>query len=107
MAITIKEPTVLAAIAAIGEVMPVGTSRVYTAAGAHNPTGAPVTLTVHLVPANGAPADSNRILNRNVAAGKTDLCLELIGRGLPAGSQLYAGGAGINFGYTAVDTVTN
>jgi hypothetical protein len=102
----VKDSATLAGVAAIDTAVASGVIRTYRSAGAHNPTGGTLTLTVHLVPAGGVADNSNRIINRAVPAGKTDLCPELVGRGLNAGGILQAGGAGLNFGYTAVDTIT-
>lgn len=104
--ITILDSSQLAALAAIGGVVPAGVKRNYKAVGAHNDTAAAVTLTVHLVPTGGIADNSNRIINRLVPVDKTDMCPELVGRGLNAGGTLYVGGAGLNFGYTAIDTIT-
>lgn len=106
MAITIQDPVTLAALAAIGGVIPAGVTRNFKAVGAHNPTGAPIVLTVHLVPLNGAADNSNKLFSRSVPAGLTDMCQELIGRGLKTGGQLFVNGAGLTFGFTAIDTIT-
>lgn len=107
MPITIVDPIQLTAgLGIAGPVIADGSSRVFKAAGAHNDTGATVTLTVHLVPKGGNPDTSNRLISRAVANNKTDMCPELLGRGLSSGGTLQVSGAGLNFGYTAIDTIT-
>jgi hypothetical protein len=106
MPINILDSIQLAALAAVGGAVPEGVIRTYKAAGAHNDTGAPVMLTMHLVPKDGAPDASNRIIYRSVPDGETDLCPELIGRGLRTGGKLHVGGVGLGFGATSIDTIT-
>lgn len=103
--ITVLDPVTVGVPAAIGGIIPDGIQRNYKSAGVNNPTGAPITLIVHLVAKNKVADTSNIIIDRAVPAGKTDMCPELIGRGLNAGGSLWVEGNGLTAGYTAIDTV--
>ena len=96
--ITIQDPVVLgAALATIGGTVPNGVQRVFRAVGVRNPTAGTLTLVVTLA--------GTEIINRPVLAGKTDLCPELIGRGLNGGSNLQMSGASLTAGFTSLDTL--
>jgi hypothetical protein len=56
---------------------------------ATNTTLGPVTFSINLVPALGAPAVSNRILSlRSIAAGETYICPEVVGHIVEAGGEI-------------------
>lgn len=105
MPISILDPTVIGAFAALGGVVPKSTVRKFIAAGAHNKTDLPVMLSVHLVPKDALPNVDNRIIYRPVAPAVTDTCPELIGRGLSTDGALWVDSVGLVFGYTALDTI--
>lgn len=106
MPIAIIDSTELSgSLTQLGETIPNGIIRVFKAMGAHNDTGGTVTLTVHLVPNGGVADSTNRFINRPVVNGVTDLCPELIGRGLKEGGKLFVSGLGLNMGGTAIDTI--
>ncbi len=89
-----------------GAIVATGTIRVFRALGAHNDTGATVTLKAYLVAEGGSADDAlNLTIERAVPTGKTDECKELIGRGLNAGGKLMVLGLNMTFGYTAIDTI--
>jgi hypothetical protein len=109
MAITpyIPDPQVLAVAAEVqGAAVPILTKRVIKAATITNPTAAPVSASVHLVPAGGAPGPGNILISaRPIAAGESYPCPELITQGLGPGGTVQALGAGLTFKYTATDFV--
>lgn len=105
--INVKDPSTLGALAMFDGAIPEGVVRNYRAAGAHNPTNGTITLKVYLVPKNGVANDGTLILNRAVQPHKTDICVELIGRGLNAGGSLWIDGTGLTFGYTSLDTIVS
>lgn len=109
MAVTpyIYDGGTLGAAAAIqGSAVPASTKRVIKAANITNTTGAPIPVTVYLVPGAGAPAAANTVISaRPIAAGESYPCPELIGLGLRAGGAVQALGAGLTFTYTATDFV--
>lgn len=105
MPLKIQDPAALGAAASIGGAVPVGYIRNFVAAGAYNNTPDPILLTIYLVPKGGVPDASNKLLERSIPGRKTDMCQELIGRGLNAEGTLQVGGAGLTFGFTAIDTI--
>lgn len=94
-----------ASVTTVGNAVPAGMQRKFTAFGAHNDSGSAVILKVYLVPTSGSAANPNLLINRAVPAGKTDTCPELMGRGLNSGGTLQVEGAGLNVGWTAIDTI--
>lgn len=71
-----------------------------------NTTGAPVATTVHIVPSAGAAGVANRKISaRNIDAGETYPCPELIGRVLEAGETIQALGLAVNLDVSALTQV--
>ena len=106
MATTIQDNVLLAAgNIVVGGPVPSGLQRIYTAVSVRNPTGASITLTLHLVPDGAAASATNTIFSRPVLAGKTDVCLQVIGRGLNANGTLVINAPACTVGYTAIDTI--
>lgn len=106
MPLTIQDNIPLtAALDAIGGTVTVGVQRIFKAVGVHNPTGLPVPLLVYLVPFGEVAGDDYLVIDRPVLANKSDLCLQLIGRGLNGGGTLMVSADGCNIGFTSIDTV--
>jgi hypothetical protein len=101
----ISDPVQLTASAATyGIVVPALTKRVIRSASVTNTTGAPVALTVYLVPLGGTAAAANTIISaRTIAVGETYNCPELVGKGINAGGFLQALGLNLTLAYTATD----
>lgn len=105
MTISILNPSLLTALNQIGSNVPEGTQRIFRAVGVHNSTEANIMLTLYLVPVGEVADLSNRIIHRLVLAGKTDMCPELIGRGLNIDGSLWGSGVGLTVGYTTTDNI--
>jgi hypothetical protein len=103
--ITIHDPQLLPAdITIVGGGIPDGLQRVFRSVGVHNPTAAPITLQVWLLAVGGITPF--KIINRPVLPNRTDMCPELIGRGLNAGGVLQMQCEGATVGFTSIDTIT-
>lgn len=90
--------------ATYGVIVPTLTKRVIKSASVTNTTGAPVALTVYLVPFGGTAGAANTFIStRTVAAGETYNCPELVGKGLNAGGFLQALGLNLTLAYAATD----
>lgn len=99
-----NQSTLGAAPDTVGAAVPVGTQRIFKAVGVHNPTAGVVTFKAYLVPSGGTADSSNRVIDRTVGIGKTDLCPELIGRGLAAAGTLQMDAVACTAGFTAIDS---
>lgn len=90
--------------ATYGTVVSALTKRIFKSASVTNTTGAPVALTVYLVPTGGTAGAANTVISaRALAAGETYNCPELIGKGLNAGGFLQALGTSLTLSYSATD----
>lgn len=106
MSLTIIDAVALAAgTTLVGAAIPSGIQRIYRSVGVHNGSGAPVVLKAWLVSASALADATTEVINRSIPAGKTDMCPELIGRGLNAGGTLQMSGAGLSAGLTAIDNI--
>jgi hypothetical protein len=108
MAITIQDPIKVVGTdpMLIGNAVPEGVIRNFKAVGINNPTGAAISCSVYLVPKGTNPDGTvNQVISRTILPNKTDMCCELLARGLNAGGRLFVLGAGLTVGYTSIDTV--
>jgi len=103
----VHDGSTLAAAAAVqGTAVPALTKRIIRAATLCNSTAAPVSASVYMVPAAGAPDATNILISaRPIAPGETYPCPELVNQGLNAGGSVQALGAGLTFKYTATEFV--
>lgn len=65
------------------------------AATAWNPTGAPVTVQVWVVPPSGSASDATRVSNVQVGAGATQPLYDLLNHKVPPGGSVQALGNGV------------
>lgn len=87
----------------VGEPIADGVNRIFKAVGIHNASPAPVLTSLHIVKPNAVADGSNRLFTRSIPSGKSDMCPEIIGRGMKTGEQLFIIGNGVSIGYTAYD----
>lgn len=67
-----------------------------------NTTAGAVALTVYRVPNGGSPSAANTVISgKNISAGETYNCPELINKALESGDALYAKGLGLSLDVTA------
>lgn len=93
-----------------GTAVPTLTRRIIKSATITNTTGAPIAVTVYLVPSGGTAGATNTYISAlsipaSGTAGSSYPCPELINQGLNAGGFVQALGNGLTFKYTAVDFV--
>lgn len=73
-----------------------------------NTTAGVIAATVYRVPSSGSPGAGNTLISaRNVAAGETYQCPELINKVLEAGDTLQAFGSGLSFDVSGAWAVIN
>lgn len=65
------------------------------AATAWNPTGAPVTVEVWIVPSGGSVTDGTRVANVQIGAGATQPVYDLLNHKVPPGGSVQALGTGV------------
>ena len=94
-----------AATALVGTTVPLGSTRKVNYMSVYNGTGAVVSLEVYYVPSGGTAVQLTRKLLRNVANNDTDLCSELIGITMEAGSGIHIKGLSLSFSYSGIDSV--
>lgn len=96
--------TLTGALTAQGTAVAANTKRIIQSASLVNPTGAPVACSVTIL--DGSAVSHPKISAKNIPAGDTYNCPELIGKGVEALGVVQALGAGVLFDYTAVDIVS-
>lgn len=67
---------------------PIGTKTIIDKYTVTNPSGAPITYTVNIVPSGGGLGAGNVILARTIAAGETYIFPELVGQVLQPGDLI-------------------
>lgn len=72
-------------------------------ANAWNPTAAPITLNIYLVPAGGAAGDTTRVSQVSVLAGKTMVISDIINLKVVAPAVLFADGVGLTLTLTGAE----
>jgi hypothetical protein len=97
--------SVLTGTAAAVYTAPSGTSTAIHQATAWNPTAAVVAVKVYIVPSAGSAADATTVDTVNVPAGSSVQLSRLIAHKIPAGSQLYASGAGVTLTVSGAENV--
>jgi hypothetical protein len=94
--IQIIAPTALTATAVAYAIVPASNTYRIGRAGFANSSGGPVSVSAYLVKPGGTPSAANEILPpTNVANGTTYVSPELAGLTMPAGTSLWAAGAGV------------
>lgn len=104
----ILDGTLLTASAATyGTAVPTLTKRVIRSMALYNGTAAPVLCQVHLIASGGTASDTNRVINRTLAAEETYNCPEVVNQGMNAGGFVQALGLDVSIRYTATDTTNS
>lgn len=85
---------VLTGTAAAVYTAPNATAATITAASVWNPTGAPVTVDLFLLPLGGSAADGTHIDRQVIPAASASTMYNTINQKLASGASLYALGAG-------------
>lgn len=84
-----------------------GVRAIIKSASVINTTGGTVAVTVYKVPNAGSPGASNTIISaRNVAAGETYNCPELVNHVVDSGGTLQAFGSGLTFAVSGAEVVS-
>lgn len=96
----------LTGTAAVYYTAPNNTKAVIKSAALVNTTAAAIAGTVHVVPVAGAPGAANTLISaRNIAAGETYTCPELVNQVLTAGETLQALGNGLTLVVSGAEIV--
>lgn len=91
-------PQALTAAVVTYYTVPANTVAIVTAGALSNSTGGAVACSVYIVPSGGTAGTSNKTIPaRSIANNDTDLCPELLGQRLPAGTTIQAVGNGVSF----------